>query len=224
VALLLARQRRAARTIWDTAEGIGRALWRRQVHDLPRVLRLPGFIHQKGKPFLSVLQAVDKQRPPYTLKQMLEAFPPPAAPVFVPAEPVSAFRLNAWGEAALDGMAQDLAAAPEGSRNNTANELAFRAGRMVAGGLFSQGEAYRRLEAAALSLGGIRPCDRVLGASGTIARGIRDGMTKGPAITGPRDIRRALSRARSSTSTPWPPSKRSARRPVRHHPRRTRAL
>src|SRR5436190_1037119 len=45
------------------------------VHDLPRVLRLPGFVHRKGEPFRSVLQAVTGQVP-YTLQQLLEAFPP----------------------------------------------------------------------------------------------------------------------------------------------------
>ena len=49
------------------------------VYDLPRVLRLPGFVHQKGAPFLSALQAVDVQRPQYTLQQVLDAFPPPSA-------------------------------------------------------------------------------------------------------------------------------------------------
>jgi hypothetical protein len=52
----------------------------KSVHDLPRVLRLPGFIHQKGEPFLSVLQNIDKERQPYTLAQMQEAFPPLAEP------------------------------------------------------------------------------------------------------------------------------------------------
>jgi len=46
------------------------------VSDLPRVLRLPGFVHRKGAPFLSLLQDLDP-RPPYTFEQMHVACPPP---------------------------------------------------------------------------------------------------------------------------------------------------
>jgi hypothetical protein len=101
-------------------------------------------------------------------------------------ERVFSLRKNSWGEAALDGLADDLAAAQEGERNNRANEISYRAGRMVGGGLFGHSEALARLTAAALSWG-IPPRDRVLGARGTIARALRDGASKAPAITGPED-------------------------------------
>lgn len=39
------------------------------IHDLPRVLRVPGFLHQKGKPQLVRLLRLDEKLPPYTLDQ-----------------------------------------------------------------------------------------------------------------------------------------------------------
>jgi hypothetical protein len=44
------------------------------VNDLPRVVRLPGFVHRKGNPFVSRIVAVSDVEP-YQLKQIHEAFP-----------------------------------------------------------------------------------------------------------------------------------------------------
>lgn len=41
------------------------------VCDLPRVMRLPGFIHQKRAPFLSRIISLE-QRPPYALNTIIE--------------------------------------------------------------------------------------------------------------------------------------------------------
>jgi putative DNA primase/helicase len=46
----------------------------KSVHDLPRVMRLPGFIHQKGAPFRSRLVHVAEGMP-FDLTEILEAFP-----------------------------------------------------------------------------------------------------------------------------------------------------
>jgi Family of unknown function (DUF5906)/RepB DNA-primase from phage plasmid len=45
------------------------------VWDLPRVLRLPGFIHRKGAPFLSRIVAINDIEP-YKWSTLLETFPP----------------------------------------------------------------------------------------------------------------------------------------------------
>ena len=45
------------------------------VCDLSRVMRIPGFIHQKKKPFLSHIILDRSQEPRYTSHQILEAFP-----------------------------------------------------------------------------------------------------------------------------------------------------
>jgi len=44
-----------------------------KVHDLPRVLRLPGFAHRKGEPFASHIVGLH-QAPPYTLAVFRDAF------------------------------------------------------------------------------------------------------------------------------------------------------
>jgi hypothetical protein len=45
----------------------------RKVCDLPRVMRLPGFLHNKGEPFLSRV-IVSNDMPRYTLTEVVEAF------------------------------------------------------------------------------------------------------------------------------------------------------
>jgi hypothetical protein len=45
------------------------------VHDLPRVMRLPGFVHRKGAPFTSRIIAINEIEP-YAWSTILEAFPP----------------------------------------------------------------------------------------------------------------------------------------------------
>jgi Family of unknown function (DUF5906)/RepB DNA-primase from phage plasmid len=47
------------------------------VHDLPRVMRLPGFVHRKGAPFASRIIAINKIEP-YAWNTVLKAFPPVA--------------------------------------------------------------------------------------------------------------------------------------------------
>jgi putative DNA primase/helicase len=46
----------------------------RSVHDLPRVMRLPGFWHQKGEPFRTRIHGIS-DRLPYTAAQILAEFP-----------------------------------------------------------------------------------------------------------------------------------------------------
>lgn len=84
----------------------------------------------------------------------------------------------AYGEAALRGIEADLAkaSAADHNLNDTCNVQAFKAGRLVGGGYFDQGEAYRRLAAVARDILGIPLGDRVYGPQGTIARAIGDGM------------------------------------------------
>ncbi|MBK8689595.1 MAG: AAA family ATPase [Betaproteobacteria bacterium] len=63
----------------DQFERVQRALARRfggdpSVHDLPRVLRLPGFLHRKGEPFLvHTLDGIGTTAPPYTLAEIVGA-------------------------------------------------------------------------------------------------------------------------------------------------------
>jgi hypothetical protein len=45
--------------------------------DLPRVMRLPGFIHRKAEPFLSRVVQIADELPPYGLGTLCEVFPVP---------------------------------------------------------------------------------------------------------------------------------------------------
>ena len=63
----------------DQFEGVQRAIAEcfggDDVHDLPRSMRLPGFLHQKGEPYrVRLLKARDKA--PYSAKKILREFPP----------------------------------------------------------------------------------------------------------------------------------------------------
>jgi hypothetical protein len=49
------------------------------VHDLPRVMRLPGFVHRKGKPFVSRVIKINGLEP-YHWNKVVQAFPPPPQP------------------------------------------------------------------------------------------------------------------------------------------------
>lgn len=124
------------------------------VHDLPRVLRLPGFVHQKAAPFLSILQDVDP-RPAYTFEQMRGAFPPAPEPERKPEpEPTGdgitdRRRGEAWAQAALTASASDLANAGAGTRHKTLLAKANRMGTMIARGWIDTNEVRRALFAAA---------------------------------------------------------------------------
>lgn len=45
----------------------------KSVHDLPRVMRLPGFMHRKGEPFQSRLLDAGTDGPPYALTEIIDA-------------------------------------------------------------------------------------------------------------------------------------------------------
>ena len=63
----------------DQFERVQRALARRfggdpSVHDLPRVLRVPGFLHRKNEPFLvHTLEGIGTTAPPYALAEIVAA-------------------------------------------------------------------------------------------------------------------------------------------------------
>lgn len=54
------------------------------VCDLPRVMRLPGFIHQKGEPFLSRIASANTELPPYTKDELAVVFGSGTIPKPVP--------------------------------------------------------------------------------------------------------------------------------------------
>jgi hypothetical protein len=54
------------------------------VHDLPRVMRVPGFYHCKGKPFLVRIIKRTKDLPPYSLQQIVDGLGLDLAPSAIP--------------------------------------------------------------------------------------------------------------------------------------------
>lgn len=100
-----------------------------KVCDLPRVLRLPGFMHRKGEPFSVALVALC-DKPPYTLAELVQALDLRAPEASKPAATVTPIRARK--------LPQEIY---EGERNNT---LLSRAAGFVRQG-FSLQEITKRL-------------------------------------------------------------------------------
>lgn len=105
----------------------------RAVSDLPRVMRLPGFMHCKGEPQLVKVSKITGQR--YSAPQLATRYPAPAAPAprEAPAAP-QAGEASRYGASALESACKAMAGAEEGTRNHTLNREAFSIGQLVAGG------------------------------------------------------------------------------------------
>jgi hypothetical protein len=151
------------------------------VCDLPRVMRLPGFLHRKGEPFQSILQDHDEARPPYTFAQMRAAFPPAHEPesegannTCTPGADTERHRGAAWAREALAASANELASAGEGTRHKTLLAKAVRMGTMVARGWIDTSEVRRALFAAAESNGQGKQYG-----PGNIGATIKDGIKHG---------------------------------------------
>jgi hypothetical protein len=99
-------------------------------------------------------------------------------PLAIPvAEPVSPSRHAAYAKVALARNAEELAAAQAGGRNNLANAIAFRMGRMVARGWIDRRHVIDTLWQACRANGLVRE-DGMQAVRGTIDRGLDAGMMK----------------------------------------------
>jgi hypothetical protein len=127
---------------------------------------------------------LDVKEPPEWLRALLSprTQPSPTLAITIKAEPVSDARMAAYGETALQELLADLASAPQGSRNEEANRIAFRVGQLVGGGCLTRSAALSSLEQTALGWG-IPANDKALGPRGTIARALSAGEKepRGPA-------------------------------------------
>jgi hypothetical protein len=92
------------------------------------------------------------------------------------AETVSPSRHAAYAKVALAGNAAELAAAQPGGRNNLANAIAFRMGRMVARGWIDKGQVTETLWQACQVNGLVRE-DGMQAVRGTIERGLAAGIS-----------------------------------------------
>jgi RepB DNA-primase from phage plasmid len=128
-----------------------------KVHDLPRVMRLPGFPHQKGKPYFVEGQAIEGGTAVNGRKACVAILRPPVAPA--PVERHTARLGNGAGTdrryalAALQSEACYVETARIGDRNNTLNRAAFCVGTLIPSGGISVSEAEEVLTVAALKAG-----------------------------------------------------------------------
>ena len=151
------------------------------VCDLSRVMRLPGYWHGKKEPGHLVRLISCNADNQYTRADLLEAWPElgetlAAAKVERERKQQEAERRRAeadqlrqqiatgtagsraevqrkYGQIALTGCCATLLEAGEGSRNNTLNAVAYRAGRLVGAGVLVEADAAAALREIALQVG-----------------------------------------------------------------------
>lgn len=141
--------------------------------DRSRVLRVPGFYHQKNpdQPHLvRIVQESGETR--YSLAEIAKLIPPAQKPEKrIPA--CSVVISNQYGRRALANELADLSGTPEGSRNNQLNKSAYSLGQLVAGGELEQSQVQTALLSAAVGIGLMESEARQ-----TIGSGIESGMKK----------------------------------------------
>lgn len=128
-------------------------------HDLPRVMRVPGFLHQKAEPFLSTIIHAPAHQ--YTRAEILEAYPElleAIKPAPVPTPRASTRTTDArdtrhYAQTALNGECIAVETAPQGERNNQLNRSAFSLGQLVGGGELTESEVVSNLEQSAQTAG-----------------------------------------------------------------------
>ena len=142
------------------------------VHDLPRIMRVPGFVHWKGAPFLSriIYIAGSKGRrrqadyvPLDTLDLAITKVRKKFGPWDAPRKPqpapapdlfdVATAEERRYALAALANGADNVENAPEGTRNTTLNKEAFNLARFVETGALTREEIEGGLEQAAQEAG-----------------------------------------------------------------------
>lgn len=109
-----------------------------KICDLPRVLRVPGFYHQKGDPFQSHI--LDESPRTYELHEILEEL-----------DSVEGAKKNvkSLGATALDDACKKIANAQPGERNDTLNKQAHRIALAVRKGSIDKDTALNALMSAA---------------------------------------------------------------------------
>ncbi|MEO5334662.1 MAG: DNA-primase RepB domain-containing protein [Magnetococcus sp. YQC-5] len=151
------------------------------VCDLPRVMRLPGFIHRKAVPCQSRLMGADPALR-YTAQQIQDAFLPAVIQPMCGAatdsrdEPPPAPHLGGlqpYVRAAMDGECSRVSTAQIGNRNNALNLAAVKLGNFVASGNLPAEFAEAALMRAA-SVAGLTQAEAVA----TIRSGLKAGQHK----------------------------------------------
>jgi hypothetical protein len=107
-------------------------------------MRVPGFPHQKGKPYFVEGQAIEGEATVNGRDACTAILPPPAAPVALRSPQVrlgnGASAERRYALAALQSEACYVEIARPGERNNALNRAAFCAGTLIPGGGISASE------------------------------------------------------------------------------------
>lgn len=121
-----------------------------KVCDLPRVMRLPGFLHQKAAPQLVHLVEITGRR--YG-QELVDRYAPKAVAAATCNQLVRSDVMTPYAEAALKRACSAVASTIEGSRNDTLNREAFGVAQLVSGGEIPEALARQSLLTAAQSAG-----------------------------------------------------------------------
>jgi hypothetical protein len=128
-----------------------------KVSDLPRIMRLPGFVHRKGEPFQTrTLSLSGKRYTPAELSEWIATLQPLAPPAPAPRQnlvellPASfTGRGDTYATRALQSAAGAVLCAPEGHRNAALNKEAFGLYGLALAGRLNEWEVTQTLTAAA---------------------------------------------------------------------------
>jgi putative DNA primase/helicase len=149
----------------------------RAIHDLPRVMRLPGFVHQKGEPYFVEGQLVEEEAPVHGRDAVLAALPPTIAPTLVERHSIrlgnGATAERRYALAALQSEACYVEIARPGERNNALNKAAFSLGTLIPRGGIFVSEVEAVLTNAALKAG-LHPSEIAT----TLGSGLSAGMNE----------------------------------------------
>ncbi|MDR5899977.1 DNA-primase RepB domain-containing protein [Halomonas vilamensis] len=121
------------------------------VKDLPRVMRLPGFIHRKGTPFFTHLLHSDARTSAGAIKQALATH----IPIERAQHATQAPQLDAhpYAQRALESATSTVVGAADGSRNDTLNREAHGVFGLVKAGHLPEADARQCLERAGAGAG-----------------------------------------------------------------------
>ncbi|MCX7313944.1 MAG: DUF3631 domain-containing protein [Alphaproteobacteria bacterium] len=118
------------------------------VKDLPRVMRLPGFTHRKGEPFLSRIISTS-EAVPYREADFLNQ----PQEHQIASRVISGLPGHNTAEPEIETLCAAMATAKEGTRNHTLNKSAFLLGQLIGAGKLDEATVVQRLGAAARSAG-----------------------------------------------------------------------
>lgn len=142
----------------------------KNVKDLPRVMRLPGFFHRKSDPFLVRITST-RELASYAPANFPRA--PSRANLSDPPSSVQGSSVDDKEDAlsALEDAVKKVAETPNGGRNNFLNKAAYTIGGLIGAGLLDEDAARQRLTEAADEAGIARKAANATITSGFTAGG-----------------------------------------------------